>query len=442
MRTEMQIEKFEVRNFKGITLAQGRFAGNVVSISGDNGSGKSSLIDALCFAIGGLSVSEGELIKTGTDEAVVIAYTNTGLKITRTVKAGRRQSLKIEQDGKKKDTPGETPQKFLDRLMGDLSYDPLEFANMKAGDRKEELLKVIGVDLKPLEEEHDELYIERKLINKRSKEEQAVYGRLPVPDEGLLIDKVSVSGLGKEFSKKTAENQEKAKAREVVGELDKEANKESINIIRIKEEITQLENEMYKSKTSLASINEGIGEAKAKFERMSHHDLSIIEAQIFQTEESNRSIEKAWDRRKAKDDSHQRIKSLGRESEAKTDRMKEIEQEKTKAIESANLPVKGLGFDSKDVTMDGRPLANECSSRIINLSALIGIKSHPNPDGLKMMFIREGDKLDSKRWEILERIASQHGWRIVVESINPHGDAVMIEDGISVAKKGKETSII
>lgn len=442
MRTEMQIEKFEVRNFKGITLAQGQFTGNVVSISGDNGSGKSSLIDALCFAIGGLSVSEGELIKTGTDEAVVIAYTNTGLKITRTVKAGRRQSLKIEQDGKKKDTPGETPQKFLDRLMGDLSYDPLEFANMRPLQRKERFLKLIGVDLKPLEEEYEKAYSERAYINRQLKEEKAALTRLPVPDEGLLIEKISVAGIGRELSEKTADNQEKLKIKGICDELGKEANKESSRILRIKEEIIQLQNEMFESENSLASIDEGIGEAKAKFGKMPHYDLSVIEAQIYQAEESNREIEKAWGQKRAIDESRTKIDTLSQNSDSETAKLEGIEKRKSLAIQNAELPVKGLGFDSKDVTMDGRPLSNECSSRIVNLSALIGIKSHPNPDGLKMMFIREGDKLDSKRWEILSKIAAKFGWRIVVESINPHGEAVLIEDGIAIEKTRKTLEVM
>src|SRR6202035_4916542 len=133
---DLRIYELRAENFKRLSAVTIRPDGSVIIISGKNGAGKSSAIDAIAVAIGGKKAAPAEPIRKGQDKAEI----NLDLgryKVRRTFHRDAdtgetRSALYLEQaDG----TRPRSPQAMLDDLMGELAFDPLDFLRKPAKDR-------------------------------------------------------------------------------------------------------------------------------------------------------------------------------------------------------------------------------------------------------------------------------------------------------------------
>lgn len=93
----MRIVELEIENFKKISAALIEPKGNVVVLTGKNGSGKSTAIDAVEWAFGGEKHSPEEPIRTGQKEAKVrIKTSGPEITIRRQRKRGKSSTLIVE----------------------------------------------------------------------------------------------------------------------------------------------------------------------------------------------------------------------------------------------------------------------------------------------------------------------------------------------------------
>src|SRR5580693_6116932 len=124
---DLRIISLEAENFKRLVAVAIKPDGSMIVISGRNGAGKSSILDAVAVAIGGKKAAPAEPIRKGQDKAEI----NLDLgryKVRRTFKRGDdgevTSALYLEQaDGSRP----RSPQAMLDDLMGELAFDPLDF---------------------------------------------------------------------------------------------------------------------------------------------------------------------------------------------------------------------------------------------------------------------------------------------------------------------------
>ncbi|PIQ72342.1 hypothetical protein COV86_03525, partial [Candidatus Roizmanbacteria bacterium CG11_big_fil_rev_8_21_14_0_20_35_14] len=120
----MKIINLQVENIKKLTAIDITPTDNMVLITGPNGAGKSSVLDSIVMALCGSKSIPAVPIKKGSDKGKVIL--NLGdYTITRSFTKDNSY-LKIENSAGSSIT---SPQKFLDRIVGNISFDPLDFLN-------------------------------------------------------------------------------------------------------------------------------------------------------------------------------------------------------------------------------------------------------------------------------------------------------------------------
>jgi recombinational DNA repair ATPase RecF len=151
----MRIVQLQAENFKRLTAVEITPEGNVVEVTGKNGSGKSSVLDAIYVALVGRSAAPPKPIRNG-EEKCLLKLDLGDLTVTRTftVKEGAAytDTLKVEnaeglRHGK--------PQEVLDALLGEIGFDPFEFVQMKPAEQADTLLRMVPlpVDLDELAEQ-------------------------------------------------------------------------------------------------------------------------------------------------------------------------------------------------------------------------------------------------------------------------------------------------
>lgn len=137
----MKIQHIEIKDFKGIKEAALN-TGQLTLVSGGNGEGKSSILDAIkaAFAGGGAN-----LIRRGADKASIFIDL-AELKVSRTI-TEKGNYPKITDD---RGMSPSSPQKFLAGLLGVAHpFNPLDFYNEPAREQRAMLLKLVTAELDP-----------------------------------------------------------------------------------------------------------------------------------------------------------------------------------------------------------------------------------------------------------------------------------------------------
>lgn len=149
----MRTSLIKIRSAFGVHETQ--LGSNSVEITGRKGAGKSSVLDAIRFAITNRS-DRGYVVKQGADEAEIIIETDTGLMIDRKRKASMSTSdLKLKENGL--NVP--RPQTFLDDIITPLQLNPVEFISKPVAEQNRIILDLIEFpwDMQWIQEQFGEI---------------------------------------------------------------------------------------------------------------------------------------------------------------------------------------------------------------------------------------------------------------------------------------------
>jgi len=399
----MKIVSLEAENIKCLKAIEIKPDGNMVVIGGDNGNGKSSILDSIEYALGGSKHIPGQPIRNGQEKARIVLDLGDIQVIRTFTKNGTSLVVKSKEGA-----TFPTPQAMLDKIVGNLSFDPSEFFRMDDKKRIETLKKLVGLDFTELNKSRKEAFDSRTDINRRGKELKAQYESISyckdVPDK-----EVSVVALSNKLMSALAENQKLDDAKRSL-----EHNK--LRIAKLDEQIKQITGEKTKIETYMIKDETTIKD----FQKI---DVSNIQSQINSAEEVNKSI-RANDAKKLLEIALQELRG---KSEAASLALINIDATKQQMLEKANFPIKGLAFDEEAVTFNGIPFDQISQGERIKVSVAMGLVMNPK---LKILLIRDGSLLDEKNLAMVSKMASKMDAQVWIERVGKGKECqVIISDG-------------
>lgn len=148
----MKVSKIIIKNLFGIMEKQ--LSGASVEVTGTNGSGKTSIIDAIRFALTNQS-NRDYVIRKGETEGEILIETDTGLSIDRKKRTTQADYKSIKENGR--DVP--KPESFLQQIFTPMQLNPVEFTRMTRQEQNRIILDLIeyGWDLNTIKEWFGEL---------------------------------------------------------------------------------------------------------------------------------------------------------------------------------------------------------------------------------------------------------------------------------------------
>ena len=136
----MKTSKIVIKNLFGIR--ETTLDGKSVEISGPKGAGKTSVLDAIRFALTNRSERDC-IVHQGADEGEIIIETTTGLSIDRKALPAKSAGTVKVRDGSLLQT---RPAEFLSQIFTPLQLNPVEFTQLSRQEKNRVILSLIEFD--------------------------------------------------------------------------------------------------------------------------------------------------------------------------------------------------------------------------------------------------------------------------------------------------------
>lgn len=425
----MKIVELRASNIKRLVAVAIRPDGNVVEITGRNGAGKSSVLDAIWWALAGAKHIQKVPIRRGATEAHI--ELDLG-QIIVTRHFGTQDSGEITTHLTVAARDGATyrsPQTLIDSLFGALSFDPLAFTRMDPGEQFAVLRQFVPeVDFDAIEAANQRDFDERRDLNRQAKAEASTADRLAQPDEHLLpVKEIDIAELVAEMEAAGRQNTEiearktrRAEAQADVQQLRQDAQRLYEQAELLRKQAVEREADAKAVQQKADALQKKLDEAPALPEPVNTMALreKINEARSLNTKISVRQQRKE----------HLALARQHREaSEALTAAMEARKREMREKIAQAKLPVPGLDLAEGIVTLNGLPFEQASDAEQLRTSVAIAMALNPK---LRVIRVRDGSLLDEGGMKLLAQLAQEHDCQVWIERVTDESAVgFVIEDG-------------
>lgn len=426
----MKIIQFTAENIKKLRAVSICPDGSLVQITGANGQGKSSVLDAIYMALAGGKAIPGKPVRDGEDKALIRLDLGE-IIVTRRFTAAGGTSLTVEaQNGAR----FPTPQRMLDELLGALTFDPLAFSRMEPRRQLETLrgLVQLEVDVDELDRANAEDFAERTELNRQARDARARAAGIEVPDD-LPDEPVDVNGMLTELAgaadeaaliEKRRANREETRRAAIRKEGEVKAYLAKAEALRA--ELDQAEEMARAFAAEAEALNRKLADAEPLPEPP---DTEALRQRIAEGQRINRSIEA----RIRRDNELGDAADYETAAQALTDAMAERTRQREEAIRNAAMPVPGLGFSPEGVTFNGLPFDQASSAEQLRVSVAIAMAANPK---LRVLRIKDGSLLDEHSLRMIGEMAEAADYQVWVEQVDTSGRVgIVMEDG-AVAGSG------
>lgn len=429
----MKVVHFHAENFKRLGVVEISPEGNVITVGGKNGHGKSSVLDAIYVALKGRAVAPPMPVRKGEEKATIrLDLGDLIVHRTFTVKGGDTftDTLKVENsDGLRY----QKPQDVLNALLGEVGFDPFEFVQLKPDKQAARLLEMVplSIDLDEFAEKDASDYENRRDVNRDIAALKAQVAAIPfeeapdnAPDRDALADQLTNAadtnaGINREEMRRENERNRIAGGREQIqGYRDTAARlrAEADEADAKAKELTGKVDEAEKVLNELPALDPLV-------------DAESIRQQLREAEATIAIIE----RQKRRAGLVTELKEAEDKAQGFTDAMAARAKERNEALAEAEMPVEGLAFALNEkgapvLMYEGLPFDKDQISTAAQLrvSTAIGMAANPS---LRVLRIKDGSLLDEDSMALLAEIVRENDFQLWVEVVGTGGSGIIMEDG-------------
>lgn len=398
----MKIVSLDINNILRLTAVHINPDGSVVILGGQNGEGKTSVLDSIEMTLAGASSHPDRPIHDDEEKGTVEIDLGDMI-VTRTFRDSGSTNLVVES---KEGAVFKSPQKMLDELTGKIAFDPIKFATMDDKARTETLRELVGIDFSVQDGKRQKLYTERTEVNR---EATMLKGQIDALKEFKHEQAVNVPELMKEFEAAQEHNtgyEETVKSIEVVEDGLASFKKDLANTLAMLESI----------KNNIKRLSDSRVDLKFQLEKHTVIEVEPIRDKIANAENINRYIERK-DLAEAKE----------KEARVLTSSIKKIDTEKAEKLSSIIFPIDGLSLGDDGVIFNGLPFNQASSAEQLRVAVAMGIAMNPK---LKVLLIRDGSLLDDDSLAMVAGMAEEADAQVWIERVGEGAECqVIIQDG-------------
>ena len=475
----MKVSRIVIKNLFGITEQE--LDSRSVELIGENGTGKTSVIDAIKYALTNKS-DRDYIVRNGETEGEIIIETDTGLSINRKSRTTQTDYKSVKQNG----NIVPSPEAFLRDIITPLQLQPMEFMRMGKKEQNATILNMIDFPwnmetirewfgeipadvnyeqnilavLNDIQAENGTYFQSRQDVNRDIRAKKSVVEdikkALPVDYDGSQWENVNVGELYTHIEKirKSNEQIEKAKRlkdgyenklRAIEADRDialsalnsemaaKERNIET-QLATLKEQINSLE----KEKSGLSSVRadrEKVIQSEYR-ENVAKHEATVMSYSDFADMEPqpvDALLKKAEETEKMKSHINEwrrmlslqkDIEELTKKSASYTEKIEKARNLPGEILEKATIPIEGLSVKDGIPLINGLPVSNLSEGEKLDLCIDVAIQ---NPAGLQIILIDGVEKLSTEMRERLYSKCKEKGLQFISTRTTDSTELTVIE---------------
>lgn len=424
----VKISRLEIENVKKVRAVEiTPSETGLTTIGGKNAQGKTSILDAIAYALGGERYRPSNLQREGSVElANIKVRLSNGLIVER---SGKNATLKVTDP-----TGARSGQRLLDSFIEELALNLPKFMAMNDKDKAQVLLTVLGLEeeLRELEEKEQSLYNQRHAQGRVADQKRKFALEMPewhdVPSEYL-----SSASLIAELQAVAAQNARNQEKRNQISDLERALNRaneinsqKSQRVQEIEAMLKQAEKEKASAEQAALEAAERLDAARAQGiqDDVSTHE---IERKLSEIEEINSKVRANKDKQKAvldADSAKVRYDDLTRELE-------KAREEKLSLLDSADLPLPGLGIVNSELTYNGQKW--DCMSSAEQVKVAVAIVKQRNPE-CGFVLLDRLEVFDSEQLRELSNWLESENLQAIATRVSVGDECtIIIEDGLIAA---------
>lgn len=410
----VKINRLEIENVKRVQAVQIEpSATGLTVVGGRNSQGKTSVLDAIIWALGGNKYKPSDHKRDGSmaDPRIRIELDN-GLVVAR---EGKNATLKvIDQNGNK------AGQALLDELIGQLALDLPKFLQATSQAKAETLLQIIGVgaQLAALDQEADRLYNERHAIGQVHTRKQKHAEDLPF-EQGVPQTEISASELIQQQQAILARNGEKQQLRLKRDQLSRQVQSLSADVESLRAKLQE-------SEGRLLSAQEQYAAASRTAESLVDESTAELEASLAKIDDTNRRVRINAEKFRAE----QEAAELNEQVEALTAKLESVRAQRTQLLHDAQLPLPGLSVDCGELTYQGKRW--DCMSGSDQLRVAVAIVRQVRP-ACKFVLLDKLEQMDVQTMIEFGQWLESEGLQAIATRVSTGNEcSIIIEDGLIV----------
>jgi hypothetical protein len=324
--------------------------------------------------------------------------------------------------------PVQKAQTFLNGIVGNYAFDPLEFTKLKAKEQVEALKAAAGLDFTEVDAERAKAYFERTSVSRDGKEVAAQLAAVDEPAADTPAKEVSAVSLVEALTgMETKRHTHNVLLRSLASceTQSKEAG----------EKVLELEYELEGTRLLASKLVKELQEKRLDVESSTpptDEEIAAAKLAINNVETVNRAVRSA-----AKHAELTAKVTALRLKHASLSRVIEVvDERKAEAIKVCNLPIKGLELTDDGVMFNGVFFSQLSTAEQIRISTLVAMSQNP---GLKLIIIREGALMNTDNLGVISKLAADRGFQLWIEKFqeNPSDSGFHIIDGAIAFEDGE-----
>lgn len=415
----VKITSFQVENTKRVRAVKLEPTANGLTIiGGNNEQGKTSVLDAICWALGGNKYKPSNAQRDGSlaPPAIKIKLSN-GLVVER---KGKNSDLKITDP-----TGQKQGQKLLDSFVSQFALNLPKFLQYSNKEKALELLKILGLEqeLKQLDQKEKQLYENRRIVGQDRDRKKKYIEELPYYSDAPA-EFISASELIKQQQDILAINGENQRKRNNLSKLKNDVGYLNEQIDSIDERIRLLQIRKDNFVKDLEKTNNDIKIAEMSAKDL--HDLSTkeLEQQIQNIETINMQVQTNKEYDRAKDEFEQ----FDTQYVDLTDKIENVRKNKLDLLKNANLPLAELSIEDSELIYKGKKW--DCMSGSDQLKVTVAIVKQLNTD-CKFVLMDKLEQFDLTQLNNFNEYLIKEGLQVIATRVSTGNEcSIIIEDGI------------
>ena len=439
----LRILELYVENIKRVKVCHIVPKHPVVIVSGRNEQGKTSVLDAILWALTGTSEIPTQPIREGQQTGTIKMNVGDEFVVTRHFartdpaksKDGSHYFTKLTIEGRNRQQFS-SPQLLLNAILGRISFDPLAFARMDRKAQLETLSQMVkfDLDLDVLDAEQKRDYDLRRDAGRDVDQIKARLGTMTPPAADLPTAPVDLAALTAQLRQAANANSRAQQAEALKNNFEEraqmaavDANRKRTEAIALLSQAEQLDG--YKATVKLASkanpnnVQSARLADAANVEIPDRVDFQAVAQALEEGQRTNAAIQKAIEYGATKTQLEM-AEAIWKETD---DRMRHRAARRAQVIADAKMPVEGLSIEAGEVMWNGLPFTQASGATRIRVSVLLAMSSNPK---LRVMQIRDGSLLDDDGLLAIADLAEQHNYQVLIERVDSSGKVgVVMEDG-------------